>query len=114
MADAFNEFDERLRRIDRKRKRLRRGYVTVVGRDGLIVTRPRRMRRSVPARGIAILVVGFLGFKALLMAHLGFGVYLDRVEDLAKGGMVEQGGALLMTPDPVSQFLAIQLRPYLK
>ncbi|WP_373051104.1 hypothetical protein, partial [Thalassovita aquimarina] len=97
-----------------KRTRLRRGYVTVVGRDGLIVTKPRRMRRRFPVRGIMLLALGFMGFKALLMAHLGFGIYLDRVENLQKGGMVEQAGAVLMAPEPVSQLLAVQLRPYLK
>lgn len=114
MADTFNEFDDRLRRIDRKRARLRRGYVTVVDRDGLIVTKPRRARRALPLRGTFFLVLGFLGFKALLMAHLGSVVYLDRVENLRDGGLVEQVGAVFMAPDPVSENLAARLRPYLK
>lgn len=114
MADAFNEFDQRLRRIDRKRSRIKRGYVTVVDRDGLIVTKPRRRRPSFPWKGISILIFGFIGFKALLMAHLGFGVYHDRVETLSEGSMVEVAGAVVMTADPVSTYVAIQLRPYLK
>ncbi|MFY0680610.1 MAG: hypothetical protein JXR13_08575 [Thalassovita sp.] len=114
MADAFNEFDDRLRRIDTKRTKMKRGYVTVVDRDGLIVTKARRKRMAFPWTGILMLVVGFVGFKALLMAHLGFGVYQDRVQLLADGSLVEVAGAMVMKPDPVSTFLAIQARPYLK
>ncbi|WP_323785647.1 hypothetical protein [Thalassovita sp.] len=114
MADTFREFDKRLSRIDRKRSRMKRGYVTVVGRDGLIVTKPRRARRRLPLRGILLLVLGFVGFKAILLAHLGFGIYQDRVESLQGGGLVEQAGAIVMAPDPVSEFMAIRLRPYLK
>ncbi|SEP74813.1 hypothetical protein [Thalassovita taeanensis] len=114
MADAFNEFDQRLRRIDRSRARLKHGYVTIVDRDGLIVTRPRRVRRGVPLRGLFLLALGFLGFKALLMAHLGFGIYDDRVRGLQDGPAVEQLGAVVMQSDPVSAYIAQQIRPYLR
>lgn len=114
MSDAFNEFDSRLKRIDRSRSRMKNGYVTVVDRDGLIVTRPKRRKASMPWRGLLLLICGFLGFKALLMANMGFGNYLDRVAKLNQGGLVEQAGAFVMQPDPISENLAIQLRPYLK
>ena len=114
MSDAFNEFDDRLRRIDKNRARMKQGYVTVVNRDGLIVTRPRRRRASMPWRGFVFLICGFLGFKALLMASMGFGNYIDRVQKLEQGGVVEIAGAYLMRPDPISEYLALKLRPYLK
>ncbi|MEC7963664.1 MAG: hypothetical protein VX083_01170 [Pseudomonadota bacterium] len=114
MSDAFNEFDDRLRRIDKSRARLKNGYVTVVDRDGLIVVRPKRRRASFPWRGLVFLICGFLGFKALLMASMGFGNYQDRVAKLHEGGLVEVAGGYLMQPDPVSEYLAIQMRPYLK
>ena len=114
MSDAFNEFDARLRSIDKKRSRLKQGYVTVVDRDGLIVTKPRRRRPSFPWKGVALLVLGFFGFKALLMAHLGFGNYADRVAKLEQGGLVEWAGSKLMQQDPLSIYLAREFRVWLK
>lgn len=114
MSEAFNEFDERLRNISRKRARTKNGYVTVVGRDGLILLKPRQRRASFPWKGVMLLGVGFIGFKALLMAHLGFGNYQDRVTELENGGLVEMAGAVIMHQDPLSVYLAKELRPFLK
>ena len=114
MSDAFNEFDDRLRRINEKNVRMKGGYVTTVNRDGLIVVRPQRKRSVLPWRGFLFLILGFIGFKTLLMAGLGFGNYQDRVDALNAGGIVERAGAYLMQPDPISHTLAIQVRPYLR
>ena len=46
MADMFNQFDDRLRRIEAGRTRLKRGYSLTVDRDGLIVARPRPARQA--------------------------------------------------------------------
>jgi hypothetical protein len=114
MSDAFNEFDERLRRIDENRGRRKNGYVTTVSRDGLIVVRAKARRASFPWRGFLFLTLGFLGFKALLMAGMGFGNYQDQVDKLRQGGLVEYAGSYVMQADPVSEYMAIKLRPYLK
>ena len=51
MSDVFQGFDTRLKKIDQKRTKLAKGYVSRVGRDGLIVLRPKRQNRSFPIRG---------------------------------------------------------------
>jgi len=114
MADLFNQFDDRLRRIEESRTRLKRGYSLSVDRDGLIVARPRSVRRGIPIKGIILLVVGFIGFKALLISYLGLETYHDRVTALENGASVEQVGAWFMKADPVSKEIAFKLRPYFK
>lgn len=113
MSDAFFEFDNRLRRINKSRVKLARGYVSVVGDDGLIVVKPKRRRASFHLRALAFVIVGFMGFKVLILAALGQPVYEDRVETLRQGSTVERAGAWVMQPDPVTVLLAQKIRAYL-
>ncbi|MFU8778408.1 MAG: hypothetical protein ACNA7M_12165 [Roseovarius sp.] len=114
MSDAFQGFDSRLKAIGRKRTRLAQGYVSKVGKDGLIVFRPKRRRTGASLRGLLYLVLGFTFFKAVIIAHLGGPLYGDRLAQLAQGSIVEQAGAVVMQPDPVSQMLSAYLRPILR
>lgn len=114
MADMFNQFDDRLRRIEAGRARLKRGYSLTVDRDGLIVARPRPMRRGFPIKGLVLLVAGFFAFKALLIAYLGVVTYQDRVSALQNGATVERAGAWIMQSDPISASLAQKIRLYIR
>lgn len=114
MSDAYQGFEHRLRKIGRKRARLADGYVSKVGRDGLIVFKPRRRQGGISLRGLVFLVVGFFCFKGLIMAHLGAPLYEERVETLRSGSIVEQVGGFVMQPDPVTQSIAAKLRPFLR
>lgn len=113
MADTFEEFETRLRRIGRKRAKLANGYTSVVGQDGLIIVKPRRARRGVPLKGLSLLVCGFFGFKGLLLGHLGTDTYNDRLTRLSSGTPIEQAGAAALAPDAVSAWVATQVGPYL-
>ncbi|WP_297768540.1 hypothetical protein [uncultured Roseovarius sp.] len=114
MTDAFQGFDTRLKTINRKRTRLERGYVSKVGKDGLIIFRPKRRKGGIPLRGLIYLVAGFVFFKAVIIAHLGGPLYGERVAQLAEGSIVEQAGAVVMQPDPLSVMLAAKIRPALR
>lgn len=114
MTNTFEGFDARLKKIDRNRTRLANGYSAKVTRDGLIVFRPKRRAQGFSVRGLALLVVGFFLFKALILAHLGNTVYEQRVDALQSGTMVEQAGAFVMQQDGVTQTIAQYLRPFLK
>lgn len=114
MADMFDDFDDRLQRIESKKGRLKRGYALRVDRDGLIVARPRSRRRGITLKGMAMVIIGFFAFKALLIAYLGTATYEDRVKSLREGASFEQVGAWFMESDPLSSFLAGQLRPYVR
>lgn len=114
MADMFNQFDDRIRRIEAGRTRLKRGYSLTVDRDGLIVARPRPARRGIPWKGLMLTVVGFIAFKTLLIAYLGIQTYQDRVGALQDGAKIEQVGAWFMQADDISVMMAAKLRPYLR
>jgi hypothetical protein len=107
---AFLEFDKRLRRIDRKRRKLARGYVTYVDKNGLVNYRPRRGFR-LPLKGVLLFVLGFFGFKGVVLTNLGPDTYSERVQALGEGTVVEQAGAWLMQADPLTQFIAQTLWP---
>ena len=114
MSDAFQEFDSRLNSIDRKRTKLAQGYASKVGKDGLIIFRPKRRKSGLPLRGLLYLFLGFTFLKAGIIAHLGAPLYEDRLAQLAQGSIVEQAGAVVMQSDPVSQKLSAYLRPILR
>ena len=114
MANAVQGFERRLKLIGKKRARLADGYVSHVGKDGLIVFRPKGRQGGFPIKGLALLVIGFFVFKGLILAHLGDGNFETRLASLSQGSVVEQTGAWLMQPDPVSQAIALQVRPFVK
>jgi hypothetical protein len=114
MSEIFKDFDDRIERITNKRAKLRDGYVGRVNRDGLVVFRPKRLRLSVSPRGVAMVVVAFIFFKALIVSHLGMALYQDRINTLRAGSLVEQAGAFVMQPDPATFWLADKMRPYLQ
>ena len=111
MSDVRNGFSNRLKLVERKHMRLARGYDCKVGRDGLIVFRAKRRRMSFPYRGLFLLLLAFVGFKALVMAQIGDAGYLARIDALAQGSAIEQAGAFVMQPDPVSAWIAATLLP---
>jgi len=111
MTDATNGFGNRLKKVQRKHARMARGYDCKVGRDGLIVFKPKRRKPGVPWKGLALLLMGFLGFKGLVMAHMGPDGYAERVAQMNAGSVVDQFGATIMQADPLSEFVAQQLAP---
>lgn len=114
MAEIHHGFARRVRRIDVKHARLERGYVGRVRGDGLIEFKPRRRMPAIPWRGLLYLMLGFAFFKAVVIAHLGTVTYEERLARLAAGHVLEQAGAYIMQPDPLSATLAGYLAPVLR
>ncbi len=115
MADAnYAKFSKRMRGIEKRHRKMSRGYVELVERDGLLVPKTRhRAHRSFPLRGVAMLLGLFLIFKAFLMVQLGSSTYDDRLQKLADGSMAEQVGAWVMTADPITQWISTQMKTVL-
>ena len=88
-----------------------RGYDAKVGRDGLIVFRPRRQRRSIAWRPLVLLIAAFFGFKVFILMQIGDLAYQQRVDTLTAGGLAEQIGAYFMQIDPVTRAVAVQITP---
>lgn len=107
------EFDQRVTRLNKKHQKLSRGYRATMRSDGLVVMKPQRIRSAIPAKVLVLCLLGFFGFKAFLLSHLGPSAYETRVESLNQGTPVEQAGAWIMQADPLTEFMASQLNKVL-
>ena len=105
-AYQYEEFERRMRRINRRHTRLSQGYRTEITGDNLVIAKPRAKRRTGALRGLALIFVTMFFFKAFLHAQLGPAAYADRVERLGNGTIVEQIGAWAMTADPVTLWVS--------
>lgn len=110
MVNAATDFSKRMKRINRAHTRLENGYISVVGKDGLIITKPKRRGAGFPLKILATLVFGFFAFKILLLSQLGPQNYDNRVDLLSKGSVIEQAGAFVLQADALSLSIAEQLR----
>lgn len=108
MNEQYREFGTRLKRIDRQHRKLSGGFVTSVNHDGLIIAVPRRRRVRVPFAGIALLAVGVIAFKGVVLSQLGAETYEARLATLSQGSTVEQMGAWVMQADPLTRWVAAQ------
>lgn len=110
MADVYTKsFNKRVRRINKKHRKMANGYIHSVNHDGLIVARVRRRGPRFPVMGIALGIIAFFGFKAFLIIQLGTATYEDRLDQLRSGTVVERAGAYVMTADPLTRFAATEI-----
>lgn len=105
-ASQFDEFDRRMRRIHRRHSKLSHGYVTSINDDGLVVAKPARRGRNTTARAAVIVIALILVFKGVLLAQLGPQAYDERVDALREGSALEQAGAVIMMPDPITVWIS--------
>ena len=105
-AYQYEEFERRMRRINRRHTKLSQGYVTSVNSDGLVVARPSHRNKGATVRGLLLVVVAILVFKGYLHAQLGADEYASRVNALANGTFIEQAGSWAMKPDPITLALS--------
>lgn len=113
MSKDRDQFQSRLKQINRKHSALAAGYSARMQPDGLLVMKPRRVQSRFAGRTLVYLAVLFLLFKAFLMAALGGATYDARVQRLVTGNGVEQLGALVMQRDPITALMANQIAPLL-
>lgn len=112
MADLYNDFDNRRRRIELRHARLSHGYVAKLGDDKLIIFKPRPHRRRAVLGIVVLVLCAFVVFKGVVLAHLGSALYSERVAALAEGYTVERVAATILQPDVVSSAIAARLRPF--
>lgn len=105
-AYQFEEFERRMRRINRRHTKLSHGFVTEVTDDGLVVARPSRRSTGTLVRTVALILLVVMIFKAILHAQLGAAAYDMRVDRLSEGTVVERAGAWAMTADPATRQLS--------
>ncbi len=114
MVETHAQFNERLKTLGRKHQKMTGGYITRVGRDGLMTVTPKRARRGFPFKGLALIVMGFFVFKAFTLAAVGPVTYNERLSSLSNGGAVERAGAVVLAIDPLTQSLADMTGPIMR
>ena len=114
MLETKSQFDTRLRTLGRKHSAMANGYTPKLRADGLIVIKPKRAKSRISLKAVVLAALGFIAFKAFLLASLGPDAYTDRVAKLNNGTFIEQGGAWVMQIDPATQFAADMVGPTLR
>ena len=96
-------FDERYRKVLDRHRELSRGYVTKLGRNGVISHYPiSHYRDAFPLKAL-LLPIGLLFFlKACVVTILKEDAFAAQVAALRDGNFVEQVGAVLMQMDPIT------------
>lgn len=105
-AHQFDEFERRMRRINRRHSKLSQGFVTQVTDDGLVVAKPQKPRGYAVVRGAYLLLLVMFLFKGFLHSNLGAEAYAQQVDGLKNGNAIEQVGAFAMTADPVTLWIS--------
>ncbi len=111
--EANIPFDKRLKRIVSRHDKMSNGFVRTVQPDGLIVVRPRLYKPRFPLKGLIIVLTLGFALKGFLLAYLGADEYQARLAGLEAGSVVEQAGAWVMQPDPVTAVVAEGIRTIL-
>jgi hypothetical protein len=106
MDEQHRQFGSRVKRIDRRHRKLADGFATNMTHDGLIIPVPRRRRLRVPFAGIAMLAVGLIVVKGMAYSLLGSSVYEARIASLAEGAQIERVGAWVMQADPLTVWVS--------
>lgn len=107
----INEFRKRLHKIDEIHQAGGAFEATgALGRSYFDSMRP-KARRSIPLRGIALVLAGMLLVKGAMLAQVGAENYQARVERLGGGNVVEKLGSWVMHADPVTRKIASYIRP---
>lgn len=97
-------FADRLRKLDRKHRRIRtRGYRRHVGPDGLVVQYPRRPPLRFPVRGLVLLALLAFAFKVWMFTTLGAIDFAARIDALAAGNVAEQAAAWALQPEAATR-----------
>jgi len=114
MVETHDHFVKRLTSLGRKHQQMTHGYTTKVGKDGLIVVRPKRTARNASGLKVVGLALAlFLTLKLLMVIVVGPASYQERLGGLENGTGIEKAGAYVMAIDPVTQAVADFLAPYL-
>lgn len=115
MPDAQQlEFADRLQKIDRNHRKLARGYEVALNEDGLIVARPRIQGLTLPYRSVFVILALLMVFKVGLFAFLGADSYQQRVDQLRAGTPIEQIGSFALKADPLTVWMAENVRRAVK
>ncbi|MDF2140661.1 hypothetical protein [Paenirhodobacter sp. CAU 1674] len=106
-----NSFKERLTRLEKIHASGGAFEATgTLGRSYFDANRQRR-HRPFPWRGLALVCLAMLLFKAVLLAQLDVQLYTARVEALSNGSLIEQVAGWVLKPDPATHLISGLFQP---
>ena len=107
MTDKQDMFDERYRKVLKRHRQLSRGYVTRLGRNGVIDHHPiGNFRDFISVKSLVLPFAILFFLKACMVTVLGQEAYAAQVALLREGGLTEQIGAFFMQMDPITWRIA--------
>lgn len=115
MSEIHAEFHERIARIHRRQETRGRPARASVGidREGYVIVRGAARRRGIPWSGLVMVAIAFFSLKGVMMSQLGPDFYLQNVTRLSTGTAAEKFAAWSMRPDPMSRWVALQIKTLL-
>jgi hypothetical protein len=107
MTNKQDLFDQRYRKVLDRHRELSRGYVTKLGKNGVIAHHPISHYGDALQFKALLLPIGLLFFlKACVVTILNEDVFTAQVDLLREGTFIEQVGAFLMQIDPITWVIA--------
>ena len=110
MESALRSFERRQRAVTQKHRKLARGYVTRLNRNGVIEHKPLRKVKLPRLGGLLIALMFFLVFKGAMLASLGVAHYGEHVALLRDGSLADKLGAWVLGVDPVTLWIGMLLQ----
>ena len=107
MVNETEQFQSRLHRIQRSRRRKRGGMGFVVHPDGVVtaIGQPSsRLRFAFPLKGLMLSLFIVAAVKSYLIWFLGVDVYTLEVQNLLSGSSFEQIAGIVLLPDAMSMW----------
>lgn len=113
MFQPVSDFDQRLRRVERRSRLMKTaGYYTRMDASGLVREYPRSRLGTFPWSILALVALGAMLFKAWLFATLGPESYEATLRVLQSGGIADRIGAFLMQPEPLTRALSLLMQDF--
>ena len=106
MANALHSFDKRARAVEASHRKLAKGYVTKMDRNGTIRHKAVGRFRIVSPRAFVYLLGVFWVFKGYLFHALGAEEYILRLQGIDHATLSGKIGGLFMAADPATQWIA--------
>lgn len=113
MTDSYNDFHARVARIyelNEETSKKASKMSLKAKHDGTFVIRGALSGFRVPWTGIMMILMAVFVLKGSMIARVGPDVYKTQVGRLVPSTLLEQVGAWTMRPDPISNWVALQIK----
>ncbi|TCL08678.1 hypothetical protein BXY66_0716 [Shimia isoporae] len=112
MSESYAEFHDRLAKIYRQQAKTGRvgRKAVAIDRNGYVIVKGKANRRSFPWSGLMMVAVAFFAIKGIMIAQFGPDFYSQHVARMADASAAEQVMSWTMSPDPVSRWVATQVK----